>query len=259
MSDGVSENSLLKVSALLKILNFDLDSLCIYDCENIELDYNFDIEAEEFLRFAEKDLAQGDKHGLVNALSNAKRAIDSQVDKVLGCFGLLSRRNFPQKMAMLRDMGIIAPRIVNKVVKARNYLEHEYQAPMQEQVEDALDIARLFVISLDRFFPYCYELGGANEARGHDYLIVEDFDRTLPVWFDYRKPCFTLTGNVLDPISKEYKTIGEALVMSKEKGYLDLIKLAMYAKNAEYSNSDNLDAEAQAEASRLISLLSGNK
>jgi hypothetical protein len=253
MSEEVDKNLLLEVPALLKILNFDLDTVCVHLDDSTSLDYNFDIEAEEFLRFAEKDLAQGDEHGLVNALSNAKRAIDGQVDKVLGCFGLLSRRNFPQKMAMLRDMGIIAPRIVNKVVKARNYLEHEYQAPVQEQVEDALDIALLFVTSLDRalsFFPAQYKLSGADEARGHDYLKLEDFDRALWIIFDRAKPRFALEGTILDPISKEDKTIGEALVMPKEKGYLDLIKLSICAEKS---------SDPDAEASCLISLLSGGK
>jgi hypothetical protein len=245
MFDEIDKNLLLAVPELLKILNFDLNSLYVLPDASTNLDYDFDIVAEEFLRFAEKDLTQGDKHGLVNALSNAKRAIDSQVDKVLGCFGLLSRRNFPQKMVMLSDMGIIAPRIVNKVVKARNYLEHEYQAPVQEQVEDALDIAFLFVTSLDRtlnFFSDSYSLMGTDK----------DEERTLLISFDTDKPRFILTGYVLDSISKEKKTIGKALVMPKGKGYLDLIRLSVYV---EKSNND----ESNTEVSRLISLLSVGK
>jgi hypothetical protein len=68
MFNEVDENSLLEVSALLKMLNFDLNCLHIELDTGSTLDYEFDIEPEEFLRFAEKDLAQGDKHGLINAL-----------------------------------------------------------------------------------------------------------------------------------------------------------------------------------------------
>jgi hypothetical protein len=154
-------------------------------------------------------------------------------------------------MAVLRDMGIIAPRIVDKVVKARNYLEHKYQAPVQEQVEDALDIATLFVTSLDRalhFFQGSYEIGTLrDDVEEHDYLI---FDKALSISFNGDKPQFILRGYVLDPSLKSNKGIGQAFVMPKDKGYLDIIKLALRVEKAN---------DLEAEASRLISLLAGGK
>ena len=110
----------------------------------------YEITPEDFLSFAEKDILQGDVRGLVNGLSNAKRAIDCQVETLLACFGLPSVRSFPKKMDILTEIGVIAPRIVTKVIRARNYLEHEYRQPEKEQVEDAVDVATLFVTALGR-------------------------------------------------------------------------------------------------------------
>ena len=42
--------------------------------------HSFVITPEEFITFAKADFFKTDKRGLVNALSNAKRAIDCQVD-----------------------------------------------------------------------------------------------------------------------------------------------------------------------------------
>jgi hypothetical protein len=111
----------------------------------------FEIQPKEFLGFAEKELSEGndDRH-LVNSLSNIKRAIDCQIDLVIYNH-MMSKKakkerwNFPEKMGYLQDVGIIAPRILKKINEKRNLLEHEYKKPTQEQVEDALDVATLFI------------------------------------------------------------------------------------------------------------------
>jgi len=223
----------IDISKLLSALNLDLSRLWVERDTGSCLDYSFDIDSNEFLRFAEIDLAEGTTRGLINALSNAKRAIDCQVDKVLGCFGLLSRRNFPQKMDLLRSMGIVAPRIVNKVVKARNYLEHEFKIPEQEQVEDAIDIANLFITSLDRalhFFPEHYDLGtiidDVYNDRGDPLM-----DKAISINFDEQNPRYMLIGYIFQNSeskeSKKQNVVGKSIVLPHDKGYVDLIKFSL--------------------------------
>lgn len=151
------------VEEAIKALKLNFDALKVEGDNDREyeatLAYNFDISPEEFLEFAIEDVEKPNKRGLVNALSNAKRAIDCQVDKILFCFGIrpdksvkiLQKLNLPRlndlpaKMQVLQEIGIVAPRVIRKVVQKRNYLEHEYKCPEQEQVEDAVDIAQLFI------------------------------------------------------------------------------------------------------------------
>ncbi len=85
------------VKELITRVDLDMSRLYIEYQNGSSLVHDFDIIAEEFLEFAERDILNIGKYGLVNALSNAKRAIDCQVDKVLCCFGLSTRKNFPQK------------------------------------------------------------------------------------------------------------------------------------------------------------------
>lgn len=124
----------------------------INDTQDIYLD--FPINPNDFLSFAEKDIANANEiHALVNCLTNAKRAVDAQVNRVLSVLGFSYKHlSFHKRFAILRDIGIVAPRIIQKMIIARNLLEHEYTCPKRQDVEDALDISTLFVQAVDRIF-----------------------------------------------------------------------------------------------------------
>src|ERR1051325_7929482 len=120
---------MVKSSQFFKAVNFDWTRLRVDTDGDMSLDHEFDIDAEEFLKFAELDIEGGDERAFVNALSNSKRAIDCQVDKILYCLSLNTKRqNFPSKIELLKEIGIVAPRILRKVISKRNYLEHEYKS-----------------------------------------------------------------------------------------------------------------------------------
>jgi len=107
----------------------------------------------EFLTLAEEDFERGGLAALVNATTNAKRAIVCQLDQLLISFGYPSLRwNVPKKIERLRALGLLAPSLLRKVVDIRNILEHEYATPELEKVEEALDVASLFVMSASAMF-----------------------------------------------------------------------------------------------------------
>ncbi len=104
----------------------------------------------DFLRFAETDLEAQEEHSVINALSNIKRSLDCQLDWLLFAFGMLERAkkkkwNFPKKIDWVKELDIVAPRILGKINKRRNLLEHEFKQPSKTEVEDFLDVAGLFV------------------------------------------------------------------------------------------------------------------
>ena len=109
------------------------------------------LSPREFLKFASEDIkGSTTEHGLVNCLSNCKRAIDSQLDSLIDQLGYLpicrrEKWHFPKKVEFIKNLGILAPRILEKINKFRNKLEHEYKVPSKSDAEDALDIALLFV------------------------------------------------------------------------------------------------------------------
>jgi len=46
------------------------------------------VQPEDFLLFAKKDYQENDERGLINCLSNVKRAIDCIIDEVLNIYGI---------------------------------------------------------------------------------------------------------------------------------------------------------------------------
>lgn len=160
----MAEFSLERLNRLVNKHN--VDDVDGYSFGTIETD--FDISPDEFLNFAKHDLAAKYNHHLVNSLSNTKRAIDSQLDSLLIGFGLSKKAknwHFPAKIDFLNRIGIISPRILNKINKKRNLLEHEYRNPTEEEVEDALDVAELFIIYTNKYL---------TRAIRHFNLIGED-------------------------------------------------------------------------------------
>ena len=109
-----------------------------------------EICAEDFLKFAMNDSKGRNLRSWVNALGNVKRAIECRVDSLLYNYCLhkkseKERWNFPTKIEIIQQLGIIAPRILKKINKKRNELEHRYVKPTEADVDDALDIATLFL------------------------------------------------------------------------------------------------------------------
>lgn len=123
---------------------------------HLHIEHNFEIKPQDFLSYAEADLANDYSHRLINSLSNAKRALDCQVDILLIGFGYyeISKKKkwgFPKKIEIIKVLGIIAPRVLLKINRVRNLMEHEFSNPTNEQVEDFVDIVSLFIASTDRF------------------------------------------------------------------------------------------------------------
>ena len=131
--------------------------LTVLESKDVRFDSNsfstvpvsFPVSPQEYLSFAEEDLKDLPPRGTVNALSNAKRALDSRVDSVLIAFGMLSAAkakqwSVPKKLSQLERLGVMTPRILTKLNRARNLIEHEFHKPSHEQVEDFVDVVSLF-------------------------------------------------------------------------------------------------------------------
>lgn len=112
----------------------------------------FESEAWTFLEFAKEDLSEISLRGRVNALSNAKRAVENRVDTLLHFFCLSAhakrdRWNYPTKASKLRLAGVIVPDVLqNLITTARNNLEHDYKLPKDDrEVSNCVDVADMFL------------------------------------------------------------------------------------------------------------------
>ena len=120
------------------------------------------LSPEEFLAQAESDFEIGGQSALLNSITNAKRAIQCQIDQWVLALGLNAVQK-KKKIELLNQIGY-APRIFKKVMDSRNLLEHEYKTPTIQDVEDALDLAWLFVsMSNTTIIPISFILANQNK------------------------------------------------------------------------------------------------
>lgn len=140
------------------------------------LSHDYDIKPEDFLAFSEKDLKQGDQHGLINALTNAKRAVDCQTDNIISCLGYDPSETLPENVAsyidsfqnkngkidatqnlkLLHALDIVPSGLVSEMRMIRHNLEHRYKYPSKEDVSNFVDLAKLFIRSTEyvlKLFP----------------------------------------------------------------------------------------------------------
>ena len=108
----------------------------------------WEISPYEYIQFAQKDIEGTDKRSIINALSNAKRGLECQLDSLMLAFNLenvAARWSVPRKLEVLQELGVIAPRILTKINRHRNEMEHDYVCPKHDVVGDFVDVAALFV------------------------------------------------------------------------------------------------------------------
>jgi hypothetical protein len=138
------------------------------------------LEPRDFLNFAVEDSVTLERErSRVNCLGNCKRAIDAQVDRLIGRLGFLplarkQRWNIPKKLNFISQSGLLAPRILRNITGLRNRLEHEFAPPSKRQVEDALDIATLFVSYAD-----LVRVPSMNWTLSSKLTVRYDYDRMI--------------------------------------------------------------------------------
>lgn len=146
-----------------------------------DLKTDFDILPQDFISYAEVDLASSYEHNLINALSNSKRALDCQLDILLLSFGYYKKSqkdqwSFTKKVDLINKLGLIAPRVLKKINKQRNLLEHQFVKPKRENVEDFLDITMLFIASTDRYsLNYYPTVWLKNKTFNRKYGLFSDY------------------------------------------------------------------------------------
>jgi hypothetical protein len=87
----------MSLEALAKTVGIDWTNTYFDFGSGTRLDFEFDLDPGDFLRFAQQDFHSRDRRGLVNTLTNAKRAIDCQVEKFCACIGYQPKSELPQK------------------------------------------------------------------------------------------------------------------------------------------------------------------
>jgi hypothetical protein len=198
------------------------------------LDYKFELNPDDFLEQAEQDYEAGGNAALLNSITNAKRAIRSQIDKVIYCLGFdATRMKIGRKMELLRETGFVAPRILRRVDNARNLLEHEYRSPSIQEVEEALDLAALFIEATNRSISPM----GTTFAMGNEDEYIQntvcDFQNRLFFAFDLDNGRFHVTGTRCTPAENRLLKVSripiksDVCITNSDAMYIPILHLAV--------------------------------
>jgi hypothetical protein len=205
------------------------------------LAHELEVDPHQFLAQAEVDLATGGDAGGLNAVTNAKRAIVSQMDQILLTFGYASTRwKMPRKIETLKSLGVVVPRILRKVSSARNFLEHEYRLPTQEQIEEAVDLATLFVAAARHpMEPFADEFELGNYAADHD----SNFACGLSFWCPANIPTYHVAAFRRSDNGTRH-SLGRIELTCAHEPFPFVVRLA-FATNSRYGIEDAVDAFCQ--------------
>src|SRR5947209_8565996 len=90
-----NQNKSVDLERLFRIAKIKFANVYLSTDSGVHPDFTFDIRPNDFLRFAKQDFETTDTRGIVNALTNAKRAIDCQTDKILSIFKIKYNKDLP--------------------------------------------------------------------------------------------------------------------------------------------------------------------
>jgi hypothetical protein len=127
---------------------------------------DFELKPRDFLRLAKTDFKTNSEGGLINALTNAKRAIDCQIDTAFNMFGISYDKisnsseelvglvldgtiDLPYKLKLVKALDFAPSGVISNIRKLRNKLEHYYKRPDKEEVDAAIELAELFILSVE--------------------------------------------------------------------------------------------------------------
>lgn len=224
---------------LLKLTTLDLSKLIVERGIGRWLSHTFEVSSHEFLSFAKEDFSENTKRGLLNALTNAKRAIDCQIDTILRSIGFAhddSPQNVkdfvawyeskegavdaPLKLKLIRALGMAPTGLIANARTLRNKLEPYYEAPDANDVKATVELAELFIGTTQnklRSFVEEFTVGdGADMLNEH-----QQFNRCIYISYQNDEAKFKLCA-----FSPEQSQL-EVEIDSADSSYLHLVKVCM--------------------------------
>ncbi len=134
----------------------DFDPDFTFTSRNVEV--KGEKTAKQYLEFAIADFELDETNkGRINSFANAKRALHLQVETLASLFGFDAIKtkgsryaSFPKYIEFIAKCGIVTPRILTKLNRVRNAVEHAYYTPSKDETENFIDVVELFIAATDR-------------------------------------------------------------------------------------------------------------
>lgn len=192
---------------LVKIVKINFAQCVLEQDTGSVLDYQFEISPRDFLSYSKQDFKTNDKRGNVNALTNAKRAIDCQTDKIFSSLGLDPssfpsvieefksqtsplKKDLPIKLRFLQAIAFAPAEIISNPRLLRNKLEHYYKKPSDEEVSSAIELAELFILATDNKLKSVWDFSISD--RGKYSKNKGELGDSIHIIYNYEKHLFNV-------------------------------------------------------------------
>lgn len=164
-----------------------------YDQRGIYKECVFEIYPRDFLAYAKEDLKKTSNivHNSINVTTNAKRAIDCQIDWLITILGydfrnfdkcnviqeFINKRNIlsdqingkNRKIEFINLLGLSPKILISKYRFIRNKLEHEYKEISEGEAIEILELAEFFINASDYKikyeFPSSFSINNINKEE----------------------------------------------------------------------------------------------
>ncbi|WP_319502128.1 hypothetical protein [uncultured Draconibacterium sp.] len=217
-----------------KRLKIDFSSTVIERDGGSSISSDFEIEPRDFLRFAKSDFKTKELKGNVNALTNAKRAIDCQIDYAFSIFGItydkipeisqniinledFENSDIAYKLKLIKALDFAPSGLISKARLLRNKLEHYYQKPSKDEISEAIELAELFILSVEnrtRIIENNFFL-----TDNKNYIKDWEYNNFIQFQFDLKKKEFVLI------FFENNKEIEKVSLNEKDALFYPMIKL----------------------------------
>jgi len=202
----------------------------LWSCNYV--DTCFDINPEDYISYAEADLKSADEHRFINALGNTKRALDCQADRLLKLLGFYAEARketwaFPRKLRKIAEFDIIAPKILEKINKSRNQMEHRYTLADPEKTDDFVSIVLLFIHATNNYA--CRTLDEVGYTNYNDNPLFNDIGEPIFIIDNVNSRIIVKDGSLPSP-NAEKEDCTEITIRDPE--YTEVMKY--HLKKAEF-------------------------
>lgn len=166
----------LKYIELVSFLKNHLEHLSPAEGSGTYLSFPaYDLLPFDYLEFAEQELEKPGLSAKINCLAHLKRAVECQLDTLLGVLGASNvATNFPKKLDFASASGAISSKSLAKLNRIRNRVEHEYAAPEISELEAYYDIASGFIHTIEGYIFILsnnWEFSWTGEESGHSSAL----------------------------------------------------------------------------------------
>lgn len=181
----------------------------------------FALKPRDFIRFSKEDIKSNSSRGLVNSITNTKRAVDCQIDSILDNYGIqfdkipkyseelvkrveIYNSKLPYKLKLIQALKFAPSGLINKIRNLRNKLEHYYEIPEKQYVREAIEIAELFILSCENKTNSFDDITISSMNFYKNAILTNDsFENYLEFDFNHNKKKFSITPYInMQPIRK---------------------------------------------------------